>query len=338
MRLSILDYSPVDEGANARDALSATTRLAQHADALGYERFWVSEHHHTDSLASTAPEGLMMHLAASTDRIRVGSGGVMLPHYSSIKVAENYKLIEALYPDRVDLGFGRAPGADHLITHALNEEKAAELAYEDKVRDLKAFVSGTYPAGHRFSGVVARPRLDSLPQMWLLGASGNTADLAATEGLGFVFAHFINPSGRGPHAAEAYRRRFTPSVFLPDPEVIVAVFVAVAETEAEARASAASVHLWLAQVEGPGPVHRFPSVETARRHRYSSSEEAAISRNQRRVLAGTAPQVYAGLADLARRYRTDQIMILPIVAGAAARMRSIELLAAEASRHQPVAV
>jgi len=157
MHPSILDYSPVDEGGTARDALNATTRLA---DALGFERFWVSEHHHTDSLASTAPEALMMHLAASTDRIRVGSGGVMLPHYSSIKVAENYKLIEALYSNRVDLGFGRALGADHLMTHALNEEKGAELAYADKVRDLEAFVSGRYPAGHRFSGVVARPRLE----------------------------------------------------------------------------------------------------------------------------------------------------------------------------------
>ncbi|MFC9355871.1 LLM class flavin-dependent oxidoreductase [Rhodococcus sp. NPDC057014] len=335
MRLSILDYSPVDEGETARDALNATTRLAQQADALGFERFWVSEHHHTDSLASTAPEGLMMHLAASTDRIRVGSGGVMLPHYSSIKVAENYKLIEALYPNRVDLGFGRTPGADHLITHALNEEKGVELAYADKVRDLKAFVSGAYPDGHRFSGVVARPRLETTPQMWVLGASGNTSELAASEGLGFVFAHFINPSGRGPHAADAYRRRFTPSAFLDQPEVIVAVFVA--DTEDEARESAATVHLWLAQVEGRrAPVHRFPSVRTARQHQYSPAEKAAITRNQPRVLAGTAPRVYAGLTALAQRYRTDQIMILPVVAAAEARLRAVEFLAAEAGRAHPL--
>lgn len=327
LRLSVLDVSPVDEGSTARDALIASTNLARHAEELGYERFWVAEHHHTDSLASTAPEMLMMHLAANTSRIRVGSGGVMLPHYSSIKVAGNYKLIEALYPNRVDLGFGRAPGADSLVTHALNEEKQENLPYPQKVQNLKAFVTGEYPIGHRFASTIVRPEIDTLPQMWMLGASGNTAELAAQEGLGFTFAHFINPSGRGPRAAENYRRAFRPSVVQHEPGVIVAVFVAVADTDEEALALTETFHLWLARVESAYPLSFLPSLATSQTTVRTPADLAAIARNRPRMISGTAPDVFAQLEALAKIYGTDQLMVNPLVPGERARLRTLELLA-----------
>lgn len=328
MRLSILDYSPVDEGGTAAEALADTRKLAR-ADALGYERFWVSEHHHTDALAGVAPEMLMMHLADSTRRIKVGSGGVMLPHYSSIKVAENYKMIEALHPGRVDLGFGRAPGADALISHALNEEKARDLPYDVKVSDLKSFVTGHYPVGHRFARAAARPKISTSPQMWVLGASGSTAGLAAKEGLGFTFAHFINPGGRGVPAAQAYREQFVPSELQPEPEVIVTIFVAVAESRSKADDLATAFHLWLAQIESPAALTALPSVSTARHHRYTAGEAATIERNRNRLVFGTPSEVRSQIEQLAEAYSTDQIMINPNVPGLDARMTTIELVAKE---------
>lgn len=327
LRLSVLDYSPVDESCTASEALLASTALAGAAENLGYERFWVSEHHHSDALAGVSPELLMMHLAGATSRIRIGSGGVMLPHYNTLKVAENFQLIEALHPGRTDLGFGRAPGADRAILEALNEEKGMPMSYEDKVRDLKSFLTGGFSEGHRHAGLRARPRTSTSPEMWLLGASGNTATLAAQEGVGFTFAHFINPTMRGPRAAGVYRETFIPSALHSTAEVLVAVFVAVADTAQQAQDLAGAFHLWLAQTENGQTMTALPSIESTKRHRPSGNELAAISRNGPRLLAGTASQVINQLQDLAALYDTDQVMVNPNIPGIDHRIRSLELLA-----------
>jgi len=329
MRLSVLDYSPIDEGLSAGDALAASTRLVKKAEALGYSRYWVSEHHGIPGFAGVSPEVVMAHLAAQTTTIRIGSGGVMLPHYSSMKVAENYRSLDALNPGRIDLGFGRAPGADQRVTAALNDEKADNLPYPAKVADLVGFLTGEHVPGSKYSGLSASPSAGTTPIPWVLAASGATSELAGARGLGFTFAHFINASGRGANAARHYRESFVPSVFLPEPAVIVAVFVAVGETEEEAAALADAFHLWLTSAETGTPLERLPSLPLAAAHRWSATELSVRARNAGRLIAGTAPQVAEQLRELARIYETDEVMVNPLVPGERNRRNALIGLARE---------
>jgi luciferase family oxidoreductase group 1 len=335
LKLGILDYAPIDEGATTSEALRASTRLVQLAERLNYSRFWVSEHHGIEAMASVSPEVLIAHLASATTQIRIGSGGVMLPHYSSVKVAENFKTLEALNPDRIDLGFGRAPGANPRVSAALNDEKSGLLPYPQKVADLLGFLTGGHGADSQHRGVSASPDAGSLPLPWVLGASGSTAELAATNGIGFTFAHFINPSVRGPRAAEQYKRDFRPSAFLAEPAVIAAVFVAVGKDETESADLADAFHLWLSHAEGASPFPRIPSLERTRNHEWSPMELAARERNQGRVVAGTAAQVAQSLRDLADSYGTDEVMINPMMPGEHRRAAALESLAAEFSLSRP---
>lgn len=329
MKLGVLDYAPIDEGATPQDALQASTRLVQAADRLNYSRFWVSEHHGIEAMASVSPEVLIAHLASATTRIRVGSGGVMLPHYSSVKVAENFKSLEALNPNRIDMGFGRAPGANPRVSGALNDEKSGLLPYPQKVADLLGFLTGDHAAESQYAGVSVTPDAGSLPLPWVLGASGSTAELAAANGLGFTFAHFINPSARGSRAAEQYRREFRPSAFLTEPAVIAAVFVAVGRDEAEAADLTDAFHLWLSHAESAAPFSRMPSLERAQNHTWSRFELAARERNEGRMIAGTAAQVAQALRQLADDYGTDEVMVNPMMPGENCRLAALEALAAE---------
>ncbi|MDR6438721.1 luciferase family oxidoreductase group 1 [Paenarthrobacter nicotinovorans] len=329
VKLGVLDYAPIDEGATAWSALQASTRLVQAADRLNYSRFWVSEHHGIEAMASVSPEVLIAHLAGATSRIRVGSGGVMLPHYSSVKVAENFKTLETLNPGRIDLGFGRAPGANGQLSAALNDEKSGLRPYPKKVADLLGFVTGHHASSSQYAGVAATPDGGTLPLPWVLGASGSTAELAAANGIGFTFAHFINPSGRGVKAVEQYKREFRPSAFLTEPAVIAAVFVAVGQNEAEAKDLEDAFHLWLARAESAFPFPRIPSLERTRHHSWSAAELAARERNQGRVLAGTATQVAEAIRALAHNYGTEEIMVNPMMPGENRRLAALESLAAE---------
>jgi luciferase family oxidoreductase group 1 len=338
LKLGVLDYAPIDEGATPLDALQASTRLVQSAERLNYSRFWVSEHHGIEAVASVSPEVLIAHLASATSRIRVGSGGVMLPHYSSVKVAENFKTLESLNPDRIDLGFGRAPGANPRVSAALNDEKSGLLPYPQKVADLLGFITGAHGTDSQYKGVSASPDAGSLPLPWVLGASGSTAELAAANGVGFTFAHFINPSARGPRAAEQYRREFRPSAFLTEPAVIAAVFVAVGKDDAEAADLTDAFHLWLSHAEGASPFPRMPSLERTRDHSWSSAELAARERNEGRVIAGTAAQVAQSLRELADDYGTDEVMVNPMMPGEHRRVAALESLAAELALGEPAAL
>ncbi|MDC8746756.1 MsnO8 family LLM class oxidoreductase [Xanthomonas campestris] len=325
--MSILDYAPVDDGLLPSDALAATVRLAQQAEHNGFRRFWVSEHHAAPATASNSPEILMSRIASATTHIRVGSGGVLLPNYSSLKIAENYQLLEALFPGRVDLGFGRAPGADQRTNMALNDEKRHSTPYPQKVADLLGFLTGKHMPGSRYEGMQAHPETRIRPQPFVLGASGATAEIAAQAGLGFTFAHFINSTGSGAVAASAYRDAFQATEFSPVPSVIVAVFVAVGADEAEARAYADAFHLWLTYAESAQPFARVPSLDAARAHQWSAEELQVRARNTGRLISGTASQVATQLRALAAAYRTDEVMLNLMMPGESARLNAVASIA-----------
>jgi len=328
IKLSILDYSPVDEGRLASDALSATVRLAQHAESKGLSRYWVSEHHGMPAAASNSPEILMARIASATQTIRVGSGAVLLPNYSSLKIAENFQLLEAMFPNRVDLGFGRAPGADQRTGMALNDEQGKSISYAQKVTDLLGFLTGKHALESRYAGMRAHPETLDRPQAFVLGASGSTAEFAAKEGLGFTFAHFINPGSDGPQAAKAYRVAFESTDFAAKPSVIVSIFVAVGETEAEARDFTDAFHLWLMYAESARPFNRVPSLAITRAHNWTPSEQAVRDRNQGRLISGTASNVVAQLHELASAYGTDEVMINLMMPGESARLNALDAITA----------
>jgi luciferase family oxidoreductase group 1 len=326
VQLSILDYSPVDEGLMASDALASTVRLAQKVEDKGFKRFWVSEHHGMPATASNSPEILMARIGAATSTIRVGSGGVLLPNYSSLKIAENYQLLGAMFPGRIDLGFGRAPGGDGRTNAALNDEKGGTLPYSRKVADLLGFLTGRHAEQSRYEGMRAHPETLDKPAPYVLGASGSTAEVAAQAGLGFTFAHFINPRGDGARAAKAYRAAFQPTDFSAQPSVIVAIFVAVGDTPAQALEFADAFHLWLAYAESAQPFKRVPSLETTRAHRWTYEELAVRERNEGRLISGTGPEVVAQLHALADAYGTDEVMINLMMPGEAARLNAIDAI------------
>lgn len=328
LQLSILDYSPVDEGLMASDALMASVRLAQSAENNGIHRYWVSEHHGMPATASNSPEILMSRIASATHKIRVGSGAVLLPNYSSLKIAENYQLLESLFPDRIDLGFGRAPGADSRTSAALNDEKGRSIPYSQKVNDLIGFITGTHAKNSPYRGMRAHPETKTKLQPFVLGASGYTAEFAAEMGLGFTFAHFINPSSDGPNAAKKYRATFQAKDFSAQPTIIVCVFVVVGNTESEARDYADAFHLWLAYAESTNPFKRIPSLETTRAHLWTSNELAVRERNKGRLISGTPIQVAIQLRDLANAYCTNEVMINLMMPSEDARLNALNALSA----------
>lgn len=328
MKLSILDYSPVDEGLLASDALAATVRLAQHVENKGFSRYWVSEHHGMPAAASNSPEILMARIASATQTIRVGSGAVLLPNYSSLKIAENFQLLEAMFPNRVDLGFGRAPGADQRTGAALNDEKGRSITYPQKVTDLLGFLTGRHAPESRYAGMRAHPETPDRPQTFVLGASGSTAEFAAKQGLGFTFAHFINPGSDGPQAAKAYRAAFEPTDFSAKPSVIVSIFVAVGDSEAQAREFTDAFHLWLMYAESAKPFNRVPSLATTRAYHWTPNQRAVRERNQGRLISGTASEVVAQLRDLASAYGADEVMINIMMPGESARLNAIDAITA----------
>lgn len=324
--LNILDYSPIDEGETAASALRQTAELAKMADASGYKRYWVAEHHQVFSVAGSSPEMLMMHLATLTERIRIGSGGVMLPHYSAYKVAENFRLLEALHPDRIDLGVGRSPSF-RLVNRALNESKGRRVPYEQQLIDLEKYFTDDVDKEHRFQKLKATPITDTAPELWLLGTGEGSAKLAAERGMAYAYAHFARPEKAGIDAVKRYRDTFSPSHLRDRPHVVVAVFAVVGETEEQAEQLAKAFDLWLLFVESDFQPPYYPSVETAKERRLSASEQERVERNRSRMLVGTAEQVKQQVETVAEQFGADEITIIPNIAGHQARMNTVRLLA-----------
>jgi luciferase family oxidoreductase group 1 len=325
--LGVLDQSPIRSGGSATEAIQETLVLAEHADRLGYARYWLAEHHSSGGLAGAAPEVLMGQVAARTSRIRVGSGGVMLSHYSPLKVAENFRVLEALFPGRIDLGIGRAPGSDQRTARALRHGPGAVPLehFPQQLADLIGFLHDELPPGHPFTGVRAMPAGPTAPPIWILGSSGDGAALAAHFGTAFSYAHFINAVG-GVDAMRAYHAGFRPSPRLASPEANVAVFALCADTEAEAERLARCRDLFIVRLY-TGRFGPFPSVEEAEAYPYSAPELAIVAEARRRTVAGTPDRVKARLEGLAEDYGVDELVIVTITHDFKARLRSYELLA-----------
>src|SRR5262245_41691547 len=288
LRLGVLDQSPVRSGGSVSDAIHETLELAELCDRLGYHRYWLAEHHSTPGLAGSSPEVLIGQVAALTSRLRVGSGGVMLQHYSALKVAESFRVLETLFPGRLERGLGRAPGSDQLTARALRDDGSPDY-FPQRVSDLVGCLHGALPPGHVYAPVLAMPTGPTAPEMWLLGSSDQSAAVAAHFGTGFSFAHFINQDG-GAEVTRAYRRQFKPSPWLESPRSSAAVFVVCADTEAEARRLAKSRELFIVRLY-TGRVGRYPSIEEAEAYPYTERELAILRHAQGRTVAGTPEQV-----------------------------------------------
>jgi luciferase family oxidoreductase group 1 len=309
-------------------AIEATLALARRADELGYERYWLAEHHAIAALADPCPEVLLARLGAETKRLRVGTGGVLLPYYSAFKVAEVFRMLEALYPGRVDLGIGRAPGGDQRTAHAVagGHFPSAE-DFPQKVWELVGHLDGTLPEDHPHRRVRVQPGGDSAPQVWLLGSSDYSGALAAQMGLRFAFAHFISAKG-GDAVSRAYRAQFRPSAREPSPASIVCVFAICAETDAQAERLAASIDLrrlhMALNVDAP-----VPTLAEAERHAYTPEERRYVLSQRERAVIGGPGKCRRQLTELAEHYEADEVMLLTITGDYGTRKRSYELLARE---------
>jgi luciferase family oxidoreductase group 1 len=328
MILSVLDQSTASKGLAEDQAIRETLALARLCDGLGYRRYWVSEHHNSSSIVGTAPEVLMAAIAATTQRIRVGSAGVMLPHYAALKVAEQFRVLEAIAPGRIDLGVGRAPGSDRLTAFALNPDAGgAAERFPQQVADLQAWLSGApLPADHPFQAVDAHPQGPSTPELWILGSSDYGAQLAAYFGLPYAFAYFFS-EGRGvEQALRLYRDNYRPSARHPQPLATVCIWALAADTEAEARRLATTREFWRTGFEKGA---RLPLVapEEAAAYPYDADERARIAAMRARAFVGSADTVVARLAAEADRLQLDEIVIVTWTHDAAARRRSYELIA-----------
>lgn len=327
LKLGILDQSQIGEGRNAAQTLVETTELAQEADKLGYTRYWVSEHHASEALAHSSPEILIAHLAAKTNRIRLGSGGIMMPHYSAYKVAENFRLLEALHPGRIDVGLGRAPGGMPISTRALQEGKYTNVdQYPQQVADLTGYLYDSLPANHRFAALHASPIIPTAPEIWLLGSSYDSASIAAKQGAAFGFAQFFG-NADCVQALQIYREEFKPSILNDKPHSLAAVLVICADTEEEANRLATSTDLFFLSLGRGALLPSFPSVETAMNYPYTEADLALIRGRQHKRIVGTPQQVKAEILKLNEAYKADEIMVVSPIHDVDARIHSYRLLA-----------
>jgi luciferase family oxidoreductase group 1 len=326
MRLSVLDQSPISDGSTGADALRNSVDLARFSEALGYSRYWVAEHHGTPMLACASPEVLIAAIGSATSRIRIGSGGVMLPHYSPLKVAESFSMLAGLYGDRVDLAVGRAPGSDPLTAFALQRDRrqAAPDDFPDQLSELLAFEWNRLPPGHRFARLSRLPGGATPPQVWLLGSSPQSAVWAAEAGLPYAFADFINPAGT--EIAAYYRQHYTPSEANPAPYTIAAIWALCAETDEAAWRLAASSRMAFTLFM-QGTLIPVPPIENALAFLAEHPDSADALARRRRWIVGSPDTVRAGIESLAAAYRADEVMIVTITYEHAARRRSYELIA-----------
>lgn len=333
LTLSVLDQSPASNNRSAADAVAESVQLARHCEALNYHRYWLSEHHNSDSIVGTAPEVLMAAIAATTRRIRVGSAGVMLPHYSALKVAEQFRVLEAIAPGRIDLGLGRAPGSDRLTAHALNPaDDGMADNFPQQVLLLQRWVNGEdLPVGHPYRAIRAHPVGPTHPEMWILGSSNYGAQLAAHLGLPYAFAYFFS-EGRGVEEALAlYRQNYQPSAAHPKPQATICVWALAAETEDEARHLLKSREHWRVGFERG---LRLPliSPEQADRQTYGAADLARIEALRARAMVGTGEQVLAKIQAVATALELDEIVINTWAWDPLARRRSYELIARAAGQ------
>ncbi len=345
MKLSVLDQSPVLSGGTAAEALRATVELARLADRLGHSRYWLAEHHNTTSLADASPEILIPVVAGATERIRVGSGGVMLSHYSPLKVAETFRMLATLFPGRIDMGLGRAPGSDRITAAALQTGPVSFPieSYPDQVVDLLRFHTDSVPEGHRFSSIHATPGGTDCAEPWLLASSYGSVSYAASLGLPLSFAHFIAESlhnqvpiseenaashfGQGPELVQWYRDNFQPSEYLSEPLVSVGVSAVCADTEEEARKLGFARRYTRLRRDQGRSLGSVPSEAELAAVELNEAEQQLVDFYAERAIEGDPQQVKNRLEQLAGAYDTDELIVLTITPTYESRARSYELLA-----------
>jgi luciferase family oxidoreductase group 1 len=326
LRLSVLDQSPIISGHTAAQAVHETLRLAKAVEKLGYHRYWLAEHHSIAALADPCPEILLTRMAAETSTIRVGTGGILLPYYSPFKVAEQFRMLEALYPGRMDLGIGRAPGGDRATALAMGEGRYSGAEhFAEQVQYLVAYLDNALPAEHPFAGVKVMPEVPTAPRIWLLGSSDYSGALAAQLGLRFAFAHFISADG-GEVVMQEYKRRYQPSQREPVPHSLLCVSAICAESDAEAERLAASIDLRRLNMDH-GVNAPVPNYEEARAYVYTEADRRRIVHNRRRLVLGAPDTVRAQLLELAEASDADEVMVVTITGDYDSRLKSYELLA-----------
>src|SRR3984957_18310204 len=329
LRLSVLDQSPVPAGSTPGQALQNSIELARLVDGLGYTRYWMSEHHAMDLLACTAPELMLARIGAETTRIRIGSGGIMLPHYTSLKVAEVFRTLHALYPGRVDLGIGRAPGGGPIEALALKRERKTKMQddFPEQVGELLAFLGHSFPEAHPFSGIRVSPEMPGGPDVWMLGSSMWSAAAAVEFGLPYSFAHFFSPVHTRA-AIETYRRSFTASAYRSEAEATVAVGVICAETQEEAEFLSSSVRLLQRRIR-QGDRRPVASPDDAVRELRLLGDMPMEEGEWPRYFVGTPAKVRGELEAMAEELGIGELIVNTIVWDQAKRLRSYELLAEE---------
>jgi luciferase family oxidoreductase group 1 len=326
LKLSILDLAMIKKGKTASETLKDSTEIAQLADQLGYNRYWFAEHHNMKHQISTSPDLLAAHVGALTKHIRVGTGGIMLPNYSALKVAENFATLEALHPGRVDLGIGRAPGTDPITAMALRQSEGLAYQFPQQMEDLLGYLKHDLPISHPYQKITASPDSRLIPEIFLLGSSqGGSAHLAAKQGLGFVFASQINPVLTVP-VLRAYRENFKPSSFLSEPKSMVSIIVIVAETDEEAHYLAAPSILQWVRI-ATGQIGKVLSLEEANAYVYSPQEEMIKRMNENRFVIGSIEKVAEQLNGLASDALVDEIIIFDAYPNQESRMKAYQLLA-----------
>ena len=323
--LGVLDQTPIRSGGTAIDSINETLDLAVFAEELGYKRYWLAEHHGSDGLAGCAPEILIPKVAEATSQIRVGSGGIMLSHYSPLKIAETFSLLSTMHPGRIDLGLGRAPGGNPLTSMAMAYGSNIGVEYyPTKVVDLKSLLLGTRPANSAFSKLKIVPLSDQPPEIWLLGSSAESAKIAAELGLSFSFAHFINANEAEKNLG-IYRSNFKSSEGNPSPFANICISVIVAETQEEANFHALSRKLWRLQLS-KGELGLYPSPEEALSYNYNEKDKQIVDSVGISGLVGTPDIVKREIERIAHTCQVNEVMILTITHDVNARAKSYELI------------
>jgi len=321
MKISAVDQSPIFSNSNADDAIKETRELAKYCDSLGLNRFWLAEHHGSSSFAGCSPEILIPSLASQTESIRVGSGGVMLMHYSPYKVAENFRLLESLFPDRIDLGLGRAPGSDAYQAGALayGSKTTGPEFFTTKMNDLKSFLEGSVSSTQSFESVNVTPGLGEIPEVWLLVSSRQGAEYAAHFGLPMSLAYFIDPSCAD--LADVYRDNFQPSIFTKEPRVSLGVFSICADTDKEAEELSLSAAVWR-QNSQKGIFGSFPTLREAK----ESINGDLVETNDNRTFVGSSQSIRQKIQPLLDKVKPEELKIITICEPFSARVRSYDLI------------
>ncbi|WP_342507929.1 LLM class flavin-dependent oxidoreductase [Sporosarcina sp. FSL K6-2383] len=329
MRLSILDQSPISSNQTAYDALNESMKLVQAGEALGYTRYWIAEHHDLPGLACSAPEVMLSYIGANTNHIRIGSGAILLPHYRPYKVAEVFNTLATLFPNRIDIGIGRAPGGSAEVTNALSENFLQQVwNFPILVKELLHFLDGDFPAGHEYSSISASPTPENPAVPWLLGTSKKSALLAAENGMPYTFGHFMSDND-GAAIIKGYIETFKPRKEQQTPQVIVTVSAICGETTEQAEEIALSNLIWSLQKEKGEGHQGVPSIEEAKKYMLTEKEMESLKTMRQNMIIGNPHEVKQKLFELQTNYQANEIMINTITYSPEDRIQSYKLIAEE---------